>query len=179
MKEPRSLEKAKADGGFGWIAHSFVDDVMPDLSGLAVKIYLYFTRKIHNIRDKEQITRDSISLSEIASKLKRSKASISKALKELEKAGVIEKIGNNGFSYRFKLLDTSKGKLTGGVKETIGGSKENSTPPDKKSLLVNFPNDCETTTGEASKSIRDIKSIKSFREKEGSEIVEQSGPRRV
>jgi hypothetical protein len=157
MTESRSLAKAENNGGYSWVENSFIDDVLPKLSGLAAKVYLLLIRKIHNGRDREQITRVGIPVSELAKTLKRSKPSVIKALNELEVAGAIEKIKAPGFSNKYRFLDTSKENLTGDDKETLQDGKENLIPPDKKTLQVN---DAKPYGATARVPLKNSKSIK-------------------
>ncbi|TET23133.1 MAG: HTH domain-containing protein [Candidatus Stahlbacteria bacterium] len=182
MKEGRSLNKAKATGGFTWVANRFIDGFLPLLSGLAFKVYVYLARNAPQSQSYDPITRKGLSASKIGEVLHRSRRSISKSLNELEKWGLIEKIKTPGLCNRYRLLATCKENLPGDDKKTLQGSKENLTPPVKKTLQGNTAKPYEPRADGSPKSIlRGSKSIKEV-SKSGLRPIQQPsgcGPRKI
>lgn len=135
MKETRSLGKAEAHGGYSWVENSFIRELLPRLSGQAVKVYLYLVSKTPYIKKAEQITKQ-ISASEIAAFLGCTSRTIVKALNELETASVIERLGEPGKPNSYRLLATCEENFIGGMKEYSQGYEQNFTPPAKNSSQV-------------------------------------------
>ena len=182
MKEGRSLNKAKATGGFTWVANRFIDGFLPLLSGLAFKVYVYLARNAPQSQSYDPITRKGLSASKIDKVLHRSRRSISKSLNELEKWELIEKIKTPGLCNRYRLLATCEENFPGGEKKNAPGREESFTPPVQKTSQGNAARPCEPRAGGSPKSIlRESKSIKET-SKSGLRPVQQPsgcGPRKV
>lgn len=182
MGEPRSLDKAEANGGYFWIEIRFVDENISRLSGQAARVYLYLVRNSPQGKKADPITKKGLSASKIGEALDRDRTSIVPALKELEDLGAIEKIKEPGRPNRYRLLATCRENATGGDEETPQGSRENPAPPVEKTSQVSDANRSETRVSGSPKS--SLRGYKSFKEgsKRGLRPVHTpsgSGPRRV
>lgn len=182
MKGARNLDKAESNGGYLWIANSFVDRFLSQLSAQATRVYLFLVRNTPQGKKYDPVTRQGLSVAKISKALHRSRVSITSALKELGESGVIERIKTPGCPNRYRLLATCKENLPGDDKKTLQGSKENLTPPVKKTLQGNGAKPYETRADGSPKSfLREFKSIKEV-SKSGLRPIQQPsgcGPRKV
>lgn len=147
MGEPRSLDKAVANGGYFWIENSFVDKILSKLSGQAARVYIYLVRNSPQGKKSDPITRIGLSASKIGGALYRDRTSIVPALKELERLGAIEKIKEPGCPNRYRLLETCWENSTGDDGKTPQGCRDNSTPPVEKTTQVDAAKPYETRAG--------------------------------
>lgn len=157
MKEARSLDKAEANGGYIWIEKKLIKKVLPFLSGQAVRVYLYLVSKAPQGKNSDPVTKQGSSASEIGRSLKCTGRTVTKAISELERSGVIERVKSPGFANRYILLATHEENFLGGEKETSQGCEENFLPPEKKSSQVDAANPCETMAGSSSKIFKNIR----------------------
>jgi DNA-binding MarR family transcriptional regulator len=154
MGEPRSLDKAVANGSYLWIENRFVDGNISRLSGQAARVYLYLVRNSPQGKKADPITRKGLSASKIGEALDRDRTSIVPALKELEGLGAIEKIKEPGRPNRYRLLETCRENATGDDEKTPQGCRENSTPPVEKTPQGDGANQRGTGTFRFPKSIK-------------------------
>lgn len=153
MGEPRSLDKAEANGGYLWIENSFVDRILPELSSRATEVYLYLVRKAPQGKKYDPVTK-SISMSQIGQVLGCSRETVAKAIDALEACGAIEKIKYPGLANRYRLLKTCQKNLAGGDKKTGQGCQENCTTPVEKTSQGDAASQRGTRTVRSPKSIK-------------------------
>jgi DNA-binding transcriptional MocR family regulator len=176
MGKARSLDTAEDNGGYAWVENSFIQRILPKLSGQAVRVYLYLISQVPYSRKVEPLTKP-ISAATIAETLKSNRRSIVAALKELSELGVIEKIKEPGLPNRYLLLATCAENDTGDEKNPAQGCAEIYTPPVKNPTQVEAAKPYGARLGTSPKNILRIN--KSFKREEDKETVSQTGPRRV
>jgi len=154
----RRIDVAKNNGGYTWLANSYLDEYLTRISPLVTCVYLVLARNSPGRKEFEPIT-ESLSAADIGKKLNRSRGSIQTALKKLVNIGVIEKIGKLGYPSRFRLLETCLKNSTP-VEEIKHEYPKNTTPPEQKTILGDGAEPYETKAYDPPKSFNSFNSLR-------------------
>lgn len=102
----RNLDRAILNGGYIWIQNTFVDKILPRLTPLAIKVYLFLVRYTCQTKEFEPITWKELPATKIAKAIGSNRTSVFNAISELEIAEVIERFQEEpGSGNYYRLLN--------------------------------------------------------------------------